>query len=106
FIDTHAMVDAFVKNAGLGLGIDYIHDGGQHEYIPDFVIRLKAESISERYLLLETKGFDPLKEVKAAAARRWCAAVNSDGSYGHWEYRIAESPESVRKIIDEVCMRT
>jgi len=106
FIDTHAMVDAFVKNAGLGLGINYIHDGGQHEYIPDFVIRLKSDSIPERYLLLETKGFDPLKEVKAAAARRWCAAVNSDGSYGHWEYEIAETPESVRKIIDEVSLRT
>ena len=101
FIDTHPAVHSFVKNAGLGLGINYIHNGGQHEYIPDFVVRLKSESEPERYLLLETKGYDPLKDVKAAAARRWCSAVNAAGSFGTWCYRVAESAESVRLIIDE-----
>ena len=40
--------------------------------------------------MLETKGRDPLEEVKVAAARRWVAAVNAEGSYGPWAYAIAK----------------
>lgn len=93
YLDTDPAVASFVKNAGLGLGIPYLHDGQQHEYLPDFVVRLAGAA--ERYLLLETKGYDPLKETKVAAARRWCAAVNHAGSYGSWAYAIVEAPERV-----------
>ncbi len=75
FLDTHASVIAFVKNAGLGLGIPYVFNGEQHEYVPDFIIRLAGDG--ERYLILETKGFDPQKEVKLAAAEKTSAAVTS-----------------------------
>jgi type III restriction enzyme len=34
------------------------------------------------HLVLETKGYDPREEVKWAAAERWVAAVNAEGSYG------------------------
>ncbi len=98
FIDTHEDVAAFAKNSGLGLAIPYFHNGEQHEYIPDFVIRLK--SADERYLLLETKGFDPLKEDKQAAAERWCNAVNAHGGFGIWLYRVTDQPEKVRSVID------
>lgn len=30
-IDTHALVDAVVKNAGLGCAIPYLHNGQPHE---------------------------------------------------------------------------
>ena len=95
-IDNHASVDAFVKNAGLGLGVPYLHNGEQHEYLPDFVIRLTA---AQRYLLLETKGYDPLKDVKRSAAERWCQAVNQTRAYGQWRYAMATSPEQVREIL-------
>lgn len=65
YIDTHPAVAAFVKNQGLGLGIPYLHDGDPHDYIPDFVIRLT----NGVHLILETKGHDPLEEVKSQAAR-------------------------------------
>jgi type III restriction enzyme len=97
FIDTHTDVEAFVKNAGLGLGIPYLHNGEQHEYVPDFVVRLKAAE--ERFLLLETKGYDPLKEVKQAAAERWCAAVNAHGDFGTWIYRVVDRPEKVPAVV-------
>jgi len=99
-IDTHPRVEAFAKNAGLGFAIPYIHNGQPHDYVPDFIIRLKGESV--RHLILETKGFDPLAEVKQQAAERWIAAVNADGSYGKWMYAIARKPEEVRKLIDAV----
>ncbi|MEK7700316.1 MAG: hypothetical protein AAB332_07910, partial [Planctomycetota bacterium] len=42
-IDKHEKVDAFAKNAGLGFAIPYIHNGQLHDYMPDFIIRLKGE---------------------------------------------------------------
>lgn len=84
FIDTHPRVAAFAKNAGLGFAIPYLHNGQRHDYIPDFIIRLKADTLN--YLVLETKGFDELEDVKRAAAERWVNAVNADGTYGRWSY--------------------
>jgi type III restriction enzyme len=98
-IDTHPAVAAFVKNTGLGFAIPYIHNGQPHDYLPDFIIRLKCEPI--RYLILETKGFDPVAEVKAQAAHRWVNALNAEGSYGHWLYAVARRPDEVGQKIAE-----
>ena len=75
----------------------YLHNGQMHDYIPDFIVRLKTAD--RAHLILETKGYDLLAEVKRAAAERWVAAVNADGSYGRWHYRIARKPEEVRSIL-------
>lgn len=101
-IDTHPQVEAFVKNTGLGFAIPYIHNGQPHDYLPDFIIRLKGEPV--RHLVLETKGFDPLTEVKAQAARRWVEAVNAEGSFGQWLYAVARKPEEVGKKISETSL--
>ena len=99
FIDTHPAVATFVKNAGLGFAIPYLHNGQMHDYIPDFIIRLKTEQL--QYLILETKGYDLLKSVKRAAAERWVAAVNADGSYGHWQHTLVSSMPDVRAAITD-----
>jgi type III restriction enzyme len=88
-----------VENAGLGFAtIPYLHSGRPHDYIPDFIIRLKGDGA--RYLILETKGFDELAEVKAAAAKRWCAAVNADGQFGSWEYVMVRNVAQVSGVLD------
>jgi type III restriction enzyme len=97
-LDTHPAVEAFAKNAGLGFAIPYLHNGQPHDYIPDFVVRLKDRP--HEHLILETKGYDELAEIKAAAAERWIAAVNADGQYGKWHYAMARSVESVRTTLD------
>lgn len=97
-LDTHPAVGAFVKNAGLGFAIPYLHNGQMHDYIPDFIVRFRTAP--ERYLILETKGFDPLAEIKVQAAQRWVDAVNADGQYGQWRYGIARKPEEIRQILD------
>jgi type III restriction enzyme len=97
FIDKHPAVAAFVKNAGLGFAIPYLHNGQMHDYVADFLIRLKTEQSS--HLILETKGYDALEDVKRAAAERWVAAVDADGSYGKWQYAIAKKPNDVPGII-------
>ena len=101
YLDTNKKVDAFVKNQGLNFAIPYLHNGQAHDYVPDFIVRLKTNP--PKHLILETKGFDPLEDVKRAAAERWVAAVNADGSYGRWEYVIAKKMTEVNKIIEAAC---
>jgi type III restriction enzyme len=50
-------------------------------------------------MILETKGYDPLEEVKRDAANRWVAAVNAEGSYGRWSYRMVKKPTEINDII-------
>ena len=83
-LDTHDLVHSFVKNAGLGFAISYLHNGEQHEYLPDFIVQLSGDE--PRHLILETKGYDPLGKVKEQAAERWVRAVNAEGSFGAWSY--------------------
>jgi len=97
YIDKHNAVHSFVKNAGLGFAVPYLYNGQMHDYMPDFIIRLKGDS--SFHVILETKGYDPLEDVKRAAAERWVAAVNAEGSFGHWAYRIAKKTTEVSGII-------
>jgi type III restriction enzyme len=97
YIDTHPATDAFVKNAGLGFAIPYFDNGEAHEYIPDFIVRFKGDE--QRYLILETKGYDPRQDKKVEAAQRWVSAVNADGKYGRWSYRLVKKPEEVQIVL-------
>lgn len=99
-LDRHPAVEAFAKNAGLGFAIPYLHNGQMHDYVPDFIIRLKAESPC--HVILETKGYDPLEEVKRAAAERWVAAVNADGTYGWWAYSCVKRVSDIARILADL----
>lgn len=68
----------------------------------DFIIRLNKDSDTAHHLVLETKGFDPLEDVKKAAAERWVKAVNEDGNFGIWHYAIARKPQEVVDRLNEV----
>ncbi|MGH2359350.1 MAG: hypothetical protein ACRDGM_02255 [bacterium] len=98
-LDKHPAVAAFCKNAGLGFAIPYLDNGQMHDYVPDFLVRLKTDP--PRHLILETKGYDPLEQVKHAAAERWVAAVNADGSYGRWQYAIAKNVSDIPQILEK-----
>jgi type III restriction enzyme len=100
FIDRHPATAAFAKSDGLLFVVPYFHNGQMHDYRPDFIIRLVEEGAGPRHLILETKGYDTLRDVKAAAAARWVAAVNADGRYGRWQYAIAFKPDEVNAILD------
>jgi type III restriction enzyme len=52
-----------------------------------------------RFLILETKGFDPREEVKRQAAHRWVTAVNAEGSYGQWQYALANKIGEINRIL-------
>src|SRR5260370_12683526 len=97
YIDTHPLVDAFVKNAGLGFAIPYLHNDQMHDYMPDFIVRLKGDPAM--HLIVETKGYDPVADVKKAAAERWVAVVNAEGSYGRWSYELTNKTSEIPALI-------
>jgi hypothetical protein len=69
---------------------------------PTSSVRLKRDRAE--YLVLETKGFDELAEIKGAAAQRWVAAVNADGQFGTWRFAMARSVAAVRDILDALAV--
>lgn len=103
-LDRDPRILAFVKNAGLGFAIPYLHNGAPHDYLPDFLLRLAGPKKS--HLILEVKGWDPLEQVKREAAERWVKAVNADAKHGSWTYGIAHKPEEVINIIGSAMAST
>lgn len=87
-----------MKNAGLGFAIPYFDNGQMHDYVPDFIIKLKSPK--PVHLILEVKGFNPKKETKRGAAERWVKAVNQDGAYGRWEYVAVEDVTQIPGLLD------
>lgn len=98
-LDAHPAVAAFAKNASLGFAIPYLHNGEPHDYVPDFIVRLTGDP--SVHLILETKGYDELADIKAQAAERWVNAVNANGRFGVWRYALARKPEEVASRINE-----
>lgn len=80
-LNSHPVVRAFVKNEFLEFAIPYVDNGQDHDYYPDFLIRLADEP---RFtLIVEVKGRpDALEQVKAAAARRWWPRSTPRGASG------------------------
>ena len=101
---------SYVKNERLGFTIPYVHQGSTHEYVPDFLVRLKEHPDDvERTLIIEVSGTQksPGPTVaKATTARdQWCAAVNNWGGMGVWGYveignpALADQAETVDAAI-------
>ena len=103
-IDTNDAVDAFVKNAGLGFAIPYFYNGEAHDYVPDFIVRLKTEP--PLHLIIEVKGYDERADIKAQAAQKWVDAVSADGAYGRWAYGLARKPSEVKELIAEAAVNS
>jgi len=97
-LDTDPHVAAFVKNQGLGFAIPYLHAGGDHEYIPDFIVKLE----NGVNLILETKGHDDLEHIKAQAAERWVRAVNADGRHGEWRYVVVHNMNEIPSLLTDI----
>jgi type III restriction enzyme len=96
--DTHERVDRWVKNERLGFVIPYRREGIQRRYFPDFIVELA----DGEKLIIETKGRDaPDVDMKAIAAKRWCAAVNNDGGYGRWTYYLVWEASEISRVLRE-----
>ena len=106
----HPQVAAYAKNDHLGFSIPYIHEGTSHDYVPDFLLRLKRRDGEDvdRVLIVEVSGGQKSKHspgsvrVKATTARQsWCTAVNNHGGFGRWGYVEITDPLDIKPALAE-----
>ena len=54
----------------------------------------------DRFVLVEGQGRQTSKDdAKETAAKRWVAAVNEDGQWGHWSHCVVHAKAEVRDAI-------
>lgn len=97
---------AYVKNERLGFTIPYVHEGRTHEYVPDFLVRLRTEPGDEaRTLIVEVSGSrkspGPTAAKAETARNQWCPAVNNASGFGRWGYVEIHNPAQASGLLDE-----
>jgi len=103
-------VVCYVKNHNLGFTIPYTLDGEEHQYIPDYLVRIGGDLSpnpspegkgSVLNLILEVSGEARKdKAAKVAAARNlWVPAMNNHGGYGRWAFLEISDPWDVMNTI-------
>lgn len=87
---------SWVKNDHLGFEIFYLWDGQVHTYYPDFILKFN----NDRYLILEVKGKTKDQDrAKWAAAEEWVSAVNANGGFGTWSFKVLTNPKNLFEIL-------
>lgn len=94
-LDTTDCVTKWVKNEHLGFVVPYRKDQVRRRYLPDFIVELK----NGKRLVVEIKGQLGDGDIKAAAAKRWCQAVNNDGRFGEWSYFMLRNPNDLVQVL-------
>jgi len=89
-------VVSYVKNHHLGFAIPYTIDGEEHQYLPDFIVRLddSHDPGDLLNLIVEVTGEKRKdKAAKVATARAlWVPAVNNHGGFGRWGFIEIDDP--------------
>ena len=89
-------VFAYAKNQNLGFTIPYTLNGEEHNYYPDFLIRIEDGHGAADLLtvILECTGQKKKdKEAKIATTQTlWVPAVNHHGDFGRWAFLEIEDP--------------
>ncbi|WP_326842345.1 DEAD/DEAH box helicase family protein [Streptomyces sp. NBC_01558] len=113
YSEKHRDVLAYVKNDHLGFEIPYVYEGTRHDYVPDFLVKLRTGPDEiDRTLIVEVSGGQKqihapgLTGMKRVAARdTWCVAVNNHGGFGRWGYLEITDPATAEPALDEAIRR-
>ena len=90
------LVKSYVRNERLGFIIRYHFEDEDHDYYPDFIVRLT----NDLNLILEIKGKERRKDpVKYEAAKRWVDAVNHARKYGRWAFDVCDRLQELATIL-------
>ncbi|MBW2149425.1 MAG: DEAD/DEAH box helicase family protein [Deltaproteobacteria bacterium] len=93
----------YVKNQGLGFLIPYTVSGQEHNYMPDFIVRLDDGNGPQNLLnlIVEVTGAkDRKKAAKVATARNlWVPAINNHGAFGRWDFIEITDPWDAKNTI-------
>ena len=94
--DRIAGIESWVKNDHLGFEIYYLWQGQIKTYFPDYIIKFEKD----RFLLLEIKGqVKEQDQAKWQAAEEWVKAVNNDGKFGTWKFKVLDDPKNIFEVV-------
>jgi len=80
----------YARNDHLGLAVPYQYLHVDHDYYPDFVVRLTCGVT----VLVEMKGWEKDEDrQKHVGANRWVSAVNHWGRLGRWAFHVCRDPQ-------------
>jgi type III restriction enzyme len=101
YLERSPRVVSYVKNDHLDFVIPYELYGARHNYLPDYLIRIRRNDGSELNLILEVKGFETEQDrQKEVAAKRWVQAVNHHGGFGIWHLAVCRDPHELGRILE------
>jgi type III restriction enzyme len=101
YLERSPHVISYVKNDHLDFVIPYELYGARHNYLPDYLIRLRRNDGSELNLILEVKGFETEQDrQKQVTAERWVRAVNHHGGFGVWVLAVCREPHKLEKLLE------
>jgi len=101
YLERSPHVFSFVKNDHPDFVIPYEYLGTRHNYLPDYLVRLRRSDDSKLNLIL-VKGFQTRpNRAKDVAAHRWVKAVNHHGSFGTWDLLICKDPHAMDRLLKE-----
>jgi type III restriction enzyme len=87
-------VTFYARNDHMDFRIPYEYQGIDHNYEPDYLVRLKNDTT----LILEIKGYeDDQDKAKHNAAKRWVSAVNNWKQLGRWDFHVCRNPQLLDK---------
>ncbi len=96
-LENSPLVDYYVRNDHLGLMIPYEYLERNHNYEPDFLVRLTDGST----LILEIKGrVDNQDHAKHDTARRWVEAANNWQQLGRWKFDVCYDPPTLSSLLE------
>lgn len=99
-------VVCYIKNEGLGFYIPYVKNNEQHDYVPDFIVKIDDGHGREDplNLIIEVSGREKKdKKEKCATARElWVPAVNQHGGFGRWAFIETSDPWNVMNEIKDL----
>jgi len=99
-------VICYVKNQNLGFTIPYTLNGEEHNYVPDFIVRLDDGNGRGNPLNLIVEVSGEARKDKAAkvstARDLWTEAVNNHGGFGRWQFIEISDPWDAANTIRAV----
>ena len=105
-LEQNAAVECYVKNHFLGFYIPYLDGTTEHNYVPDFIARVRTPHGDTVNLIIEISGFasdrNSAKDLKRYyATQYWLPAVNNLGTFGRWEFLEVTDIDNIRAILNE-----
>jgi len=109
--DNWLPIHSYVKNDHLEFRIPYVHKGKTHDYVPDFLLRLKQrDGDVVRTMIVEVSGgkksaHSPGSVIEKAFTARnsWCSGVNNLQSFGRWGYIEVTNMQTAKDVLKQAC---